>query len=867
MGLPRPKERGFLSNGVNEALMEIRMRKTILYLIIVGAMLFALCSSTAFTVRALTSPTQTKAIFSFASIAQNPQTLSLSCQNADIIDVLRGIAIQNNVNIVPDRSVTGTVTIYLDNAPFEEGLQTLLETNGFTYEKQNSIYLVRKQATATQNINISVANGQLTIDARNADVSEIIQKLSTEANINIVAESGLSGNITAHFSNIPIDDALYAIFSANNYTLYENGGIYRVGNRALSKGSFAIFSNKGLLTIDVKDVPLEDVLQEIATQSKINLVIVGGIGKGTMSDMGNVTMRLENVSLERALEMLTAASGTAYKKIDDIYLVGKTTTPQGVENPLIEQKVIWLKHINGFDFVSSLPSDISGNAVKPLSDRNAIVVSGTQQTIEKIEHLVRELDIDNDDIRSQQLTAVSVEVDEDGLITIDAKDALMTAVIREIAIKTGINVAILNVTSEIEEILRPRIRTQTQQQAAQQTGNPPTTSQTPLRSRRAPSRTQPTTFEIGNINLRMEKATLNEVFDALFSGTGYTYALKQSGNKEFYIIGTGELTTGQSNPLTISKRIPLNYLNVATTDNTTSILDLLPLNIPEENIILLPDQNAIAVIGTPEMIEELEKYIAQIDVPTPQVMIEAILLELSLGSAKELGIEWSAEKDRTILDVKSGVSFVFDSLAAVPDAFDANLKALLAENKAKVLSNPRVAVINGQQAKIDVGVTYLFEMTQYIYGGLPDIYVGTENYKSGTESYREGSETSRQYGNSYYGNNNFNEIHTGITLDITPYISASGEITMNIIPKIEDADQISKEQSQVSQRTVETTIRVKDGGMIVIGGLIQNKEITHENKVPVLGDIPLMGRLFSNSKKTQNQSELVIIIKPKLIGQ
>lgn len=814
------------------------------------------------------------AIFSFVSIAQEPQTLSLSCKNADIIDVLRGIAIQNGVNIVPDRGVTGTVTIHLDNAQFEAGLQTLLETNGFVYEKQNDIYLVRKQATTTQqNINVSVADGQLTVDARNADVSEVIQKLSTEANINIVAEGNLSGNITAHFSNIPIDDALYAIFSTNNYTLYENSGIYRVVNQELPKGSFKIFLNKGLLTIDVKDAPVEDVLQAIATQSKINLVIVGGTGKSAISS--NVTMRLENVSLERALEMLTAASGTAYKKIDDIYLVGKATTQQGVENPLIEQKVIWLKHIDGFEFVSALPSDIPGNTVRPLSDRNAIVVSGTRQTIERIEHLIKELDIDNDDIRSLQLTAVSVEVDEESLITIDAKDASMSTVIREIAIKTGINVTILDVTSEIGEILRPRTRSrsqiQTQRQSTQQASNPPTSSS--IRSRRVPSRTPSPTFDIGNINLRMEKATLDEVLDALFSGTSYTYALKQSGNKEFYIIGTGELMVGQSNPLTISKRIPLNYLNVATADNTTPILDLLPLNIPEENITILPDQNAIAVIGTPEMIEELEEYLAQIDVPTPQVMIEAILLELSLGSSEELGIEWSAEKDRTFLDVRSGVSFVFDSLAAVPDAFDANLKALLAENKARILSNPRVAVINGQQAKIDVGVTYLFEMEPGIYGGLPGIYTGgAEIYRSGTESYRtgsyrEGSETSRRYGSSYYGSNSFNEIHTGITLDITPYISAAGEITMNIIPKIEDADHISREQSQISQRTVETTIRVKDGGMIVIGGLIQNKEITHEGKVPVLGDIPLMGRLFSNSKKTQNQSELVIIIKPKLIGQ
>ncbi|MFQ6043795.1 MAG: secretin and TonB N-terminal domain-containing protein, partial [Candidatus Poribacteria bacterium] len=717
------------------------------------------------------------AIFPLFSLAQETQTLSLSCKNADIIDVLRGIAIQSGVNIVPDNSVTGTVTIHLDKAPFEAGLRTLLETNGFTYEKKDDIYLVGKKATATPNINISVADGKLTIDARKASVLDVIEKLSTEADINIVAEDALPGDITAHFSNIPIDDALYALFSANNYTLYENGGIYRVGNRALSKGSLAIFLNKGLLTIDVKDAPVEDVLQDIAKQSKINLVIVGGTGK---TAMGNVTMRLENVSLERALEMLTAASGTTYKKIegykkvDDIYLVGKTTMQQGVENPLIEQKVIWLKHIDGFEFVSALPSDIPANSVKPLSDRNAIVVSGARQTIEKIENLIKELDIDNDDIRSRQLTAVSVEVDEDGLITIDAKDASISAVIREIAIKTGINVMILDVTSEVEGILRPRpiSRTQTQRQTVRPQATPLPSPST--RSRRAPSRTSLANFDIGNINLRMEKATLDEVFDALFSGTGYTYALRQSGDKDFYIIGTGRLMVGQSNPLTVSKRIPLNYLNVATEDDRTSILDLLPLNIPEENITLLPDQNAIAVIGTPEMIEELEEYLAQIDVPAPQVMIEAILLELSLGSAEELGIEWSADKDRAILDVKSGVSFVFDSLATVPETFNANLKALLAENRARVLSNPRVAVINGQQAKIDVGVTYLFETNPYIYGGLPGIYTGgaeiyrggTESYKSGTGSYREGEiPTSGSY---YRSSSNFNRIHTGITLDITP---------------------------------------------------------------------------------------------------
>ena len=80
--------------------------------------------------------------FPFLAVGSEPETLSLSCRDADIIDVLRAIAIQSGVNIVPDNAVSGKVTIQLSNAPFEVGLRTLLETNGFSYDNQDSIYRI-----------------------------------------------------------------------------------------------------------------------------------------------------------------------------------------------------------------------------------------------------------------------------------------------------------------------------------------------------------------------------------------------------------------------------------------------------------------------------------------------------------------------------------------------------------------------------------------------------------------------------------------------------------------------------------------------------------------------------------------------------
>ena len=88
---------------------------------------------------------------------------------------------------------------------------------------------------------------------------------------------------------------------------------------------------------------------------------------------------------------------------------------------------------------------------------------------------------------------------------------------------------------------------------------------------------------------------------------------------------------------------------------------------------------------------------------------------------------------------------------------------------------------------------------------------------------------------------------------------------MTIAPTIRDADDVTSEQARIADRSIDTVIRVNDGGMIIIGGLLQEKELTKEDKVPVLGSIPLLGRLFSQSHKVENESELVIVIKPRII--
>jgi hypothetical protein len=521
---------------------------------------------------------------------------------------------------------------------------------------------------------------------------------------------------------VPIEEALYALLVANGFMLDEDNGIYRVRSglrQQRGMGSFAIFYRNGKLSIDVKNAPTVDVLSEIASQCKINLTAVGNV-------QGNLTMRLDGVTLEQALDALTDATGNAYTVVDDIYLVGDPTVRPGQTNPLLERKVIWLKHIEAQELMNSLPSDIPRTSVTASQDRNALIVLGPKKIIQQVESLVDEIDIENPDIRSRQQIAISVEVDDEGLLTIDAKDAYMEMLLREISIRKGIDMTILGGVGAGTQ-LSPRRSTPTRRQQVGQPPQTPATSTSPASARQRVTTSRSSWGTAGElVNFRISKATLEETFDALFKGTIYTYKKEMDGDREFYIIGTGDLLPGGGNPLVVSKKIPLQYLNASNAaDVINNIMDILPVTVPDDNIIVMEDQNAIVVMGTQSMIDEVENYIAQIDSPVPQIMIEALLIELARGDSRDLGVSWSWSDDSegNVIDIAPGLSVAFDSLADVPDNFFAALNALVSENKARILAKPRVATTNGLKASINVGWTEYFETTTEIYRGA-DVPVG-----------------------------------------------------------------------------------------------------------------------------------------------
>jgi type IV pilus assembly protein PilQ len=169
------------------------------------------------------------------------------------------------------------------------------------------------------------------------------------------------------------------------------------------------------------------------------------------------------------------------------------------------------------------------------------------------------------------------------------------------------------------------------------------------------------------------------------------------------------------------------------------------------------------------------------------------------------------------------------------DDFYFKLSLLERQSKARVLAQPSITVLNGNKATIDVGQSQFFKIT------------------SGTSD------------NPTY---QFRPISFGITLNITPWISQSGQITADIAPEISNSVGTNADNyPNIFKRSVSTTVRLDNKQTLVLGGLLSSQDNTSDQRVPFFGDIPIIGNLFKTINKSHTQTNLVIYITPRIVEQ
>lgn len=745
---------------------------------------------------------------------------SLSCRDASLRDVLGHLAAQKGFNLAGLDVIPSSVTLttHLEAVPLEAGLLALLTPHGFTLEKRGDIYFVGRNLPEDRRLSLDIADGKLSIDADLIDVNQVIRALAG-AGISVTSASDLTGQVTVHLRDQPLEAALPALFA--DFTLHVSDGIYRVEPQGrLGEAGLTFLIADGRISVTAHQASLTQLLAELAERAKINLSIVGDMER-------DITLRLDNRTVSEILTDLAHMTGYTYRQSDDLHFFGRPEIKPDKVNPLVERKTIWLSHLDAKAVLNLLPIHITKQNVVVSPTHNAVTVVGSPELIRETEQFLLELDTTDDAIRSRQGSgAIAIDVEDGtGRLSVDLLDAPLFEVIRQLSIHTGTDVVFLGGSA----------------------APPESSTDSPTDTKRGVSPPS-SDLSTNTITLRRSGATLESVLPALFLGTSYAYTWGESApdEKPMLIIGSD-----MKPPFVEEELIVLNYLDVP------KAMELLPVPL-NVHVSPLPDRSALLVEGPAAKIGAFREYLGTVDVPQPQAMIRLYLLELTKGDRDELGLSFEAAEDRAVIRMEDGLGVNFDSLARMPRAFGAKLTAMVERERGKVLANPSLAVVNGEKASIDIGGKHLFETNNPIYPSIGGVAGEASTSPERTIT------TFGGYAPSTY--RSFFSIETGILLELTPLIGASGEVAMDIQLAIRDASELSREASSLDQRLIRTTISVPDRGVVVIGGLLQEKQIEEVNRVPILNRIPLLGRLlFTSKENTVEQTELIVIIQPKVI--
>ena len=333
---------------------------------------------------------------------------------------------------------------------------------------------------------------------------------------------------------------------------------------------------------------------------------------------------------------------------------------------------------------------------------------------------------------------------------------------------------------------------------------------------------------------------LDEVLERIAAGQGL--AVKRIKDS-FYVIGSGDPESPTFSELAESRRVYLNYVSA------DHIRGSLPKAL-ERYVSSGKRDNELLICAPDKKMKKTLEAIEQMDKPRRQVVLEALVVELSEEAGNKFGIDWQRiGPDSSFSSVHEISRFVGGAQYASVDQralrqLTLTLRMLVREDMAKVRSRPRVATLNGEQATIDISLEQYFTIVTDVNGD----FLQTE----------------------------LQVVESGVNLDMTPHIGKDDDITVDVQTEVSDVVRQKNEVGNsngvqgsdlpvIRRRKADTKLRVKDGDAIVIGGLVETLEREREDRVPVLGSIPLLGALFRDTEKVTEKREVMIFITPRLL--
>ena len=378
-------------------------------------------------------------------------------------------------------------------------------------------------------------------------------------------------------------------------------------------------------------------------------------------------------------------------------------------------------------------------------------------------------------------------------------------------------------------------------------------------------------IELNNIKASEAKKNLDAVAKSIFNEkieTEKVSIIANADNNSLVIVGKNQnikylkkyVKNIDSNDSLVKRIVEVHSLKNVEASNVIKIIDGIigkkkyldpntkPLSSVDE------ESNSIVLMGPSDELEYIKAILVELDKEKAQVYVQAKIIEVNDDLVDEVGIKYGIFGGTTgskgigtfssSLNGGSGVSFsIADIGLSIPDltsglALGASLSLLNQDGALDIVSEPSILAINNKESSIYVGETISVKTSSSVSDG-------------GTES------------------ENFKREDVGLTLTVKPRISNDNKVTLEIHTVLEDvkSTDTTSGNADTTKKEVKTTAIVNNGESVILGGLIEDKEESTINKIPVLGDVPLLGRLFTHDKTDIRKRSLVIIVTPYIIPE
>lgn len=332
----------------------------------------------------------------------------------------------------------------------------------------------------------------------------------------------------------------------------------------------------------------------------------------------------------------------------------------------------------------------------------------------------------------------------------------------------------------------------------------------------------------GFVTVDLFDVPLPRALEQLLLPGGYTFRWMDG----YYLVGSAQRDGPLFHLLSVTERVKLKHVRAQ------DVPGILPQAFRD---LVRPDltTNSVVVSGESSVVQRILDDIAKIDVAPFQIQIDALVTELNQKGRRSLGLDWGWTEQ--VPDSQRAAHVRIDQLiGSIGYSFSGvdmllmQLRNIVEDGDAKIRANPSLVALEGEPASMFVGKTTYYQLTT---------------------STGQQTQTTR-----------LEAIEAGVRLDILARVSDDGVIVLEIAPGVDDVQgQGTTDMPVVGRRRVSTTVRVRDGETIGIGGLLQEIEVENHSRVPILGSLPIFGRLFSSTRTTQEETEVLIFITPRIL--